>query len=67
MEYQIILTTVIALVAILTGLGFVFNILLTPLKENQVKFESRMGALESRMGALESKMDQLLAQNKQRA
>lgn len=50
MEYQIILTAIIALIAVLTGLGFLSNVLLGPLKVNQAR--------------LEAKMDQLLTQNK---
>ena len=75
-ELQHILTTIIAVMAALTGMGFVFNILLKPLKENQARiekridklearmdqFEARLDQLEARMGRLESKLDQLLAQ-----
>ena len=70
------MTTIIAVMAALTGLGFVFNILLAPLKENQARiekrmdqfearmrqFEARMGQFESKLGQFESKLDQLLAQ-----
>lgn len=45
MEYQIILSTVIALIAVMTGLGFIFNILLNPLKENQARLEAKVDQL----------------------
>ena len=54
-EMQHILTTIIAVMATLTGMGFVFNILLTPLKDNQARIEKRMDQFEA-------KLDQLLAQ-----
>ena len=50
MEYQIILTTVIVLIAVMTGLGFIFNLLLKPINE--------------RLSKLEGKLDKLLAQSK---
>ena len=68
-------TVLIALVALFTGMGWVFNWLLEPVKENQRdlkaeqkeiksrmdRIESRMNGIESRMDGIESKLDQLIA------
>ena len=69
---------VIAFVAVLTGLGFVFNLLLVPVKKDiakleegqakleagQAKLEAGQFKLESGLFKLESKLDQLLARSK---
>ena len=66
---------VIAFVAILTGLGFVFNLLLAPVKKDIANLETRMTnledgqakletgqvKLEKRMDNIEVKLDTLLA------
>ena len=67
MEYQIILSTVIALIAVMTGLGFIFNILLNPLKENQARLEAKLDELyplKKNQARLEAKLDQLLEKSK---
>ena len=71
MEYQIILTTVIALIAVLTGLGFIFRILLEPvynrlsnLETGQANLDAGQANLNKRMDTLESKLDKLLNQRK---
>ena len=73
-EAQIILTTVIALIAVMTGLGFIFNILLTPVKENQNDLKNSQDDLKNsqddlknnqndfnkRLSVIEKKIDQIL-------
>ena len=61
-------TVVIALVALFTGMGWIFNWLLEPVKENQrelkaeqKELKSRMDGIETRMDRIESKLDQLIA------
>jgi len=54
---------VIAFVAVLTGLGFVFNLLLLPLKKDIGKLENGQAKIENRLDRLEKKLDQLLAKN----
>ena len=56
MEYQIILTAIIAFVAVMTGLGFIFNLLLKPIN-------NRLSNLEAGLAELEVKLDKLLAKN----
>ena len=60
MEFQIILTTVIAVCAFLTVLGVIFNWLLGPLKENQKNMEQR---LSGRIDKIENKIDLILEQS----
>ena len=50
---QFLLTAVIAFVAVLTGLGFVFNILLNPVKENQAKMENELIFLKENQAKIE--------------
>ena len=57
MDIKVALMTVIALTALLGGIGFIVNVLLDPVKESQVRMEKRMDTIES-------KMDLLLAQKK---
>jgi len=52
---------VIAFVALLTGLGFVFNLLLLPLKKDIANIENSLDKFENRLYQLEKKLDQLLA------
>ena len=40
MDIQIVLTTVLVVLASISGLGYVFNLLLKPVKENQVRTQS---------------------------
>ena len=61
-------TVVIALVALFTGMGWIFNWLLEPVKENQrdlkteqKELKSRMDSIESRMSSIESKLDLLIS------
>lgn len=46
-------TAVIAFMAVLTGLGFVFNLLLKPVKENQVRMEEQLDKLEIKIGKID--------------
>ena len=50
-------TVVIALVALFTGMGWIFNWLLEPVKENQRELKAEQKELKSRMGRIESRMD----------
>ena len=45
---------VIAFTAVMTGLGFIFNLLLAPVKKDLAKLDSRVGRLEVRMDQLEN-------------
>lgn len=47
-------TVVIALAGLFSGMGLIFNWLLSPIKENQARMEKRMDRIES-------KLDQLIA------
>ncbi|MDE0119479.1 MAG: hypothetical protein OXM55_05675 [Bdellovibrionales bacterium] len=48
---------IIAFVAVLTGLGLVFNLLLSPVKMGQVRLEKRMDRIEKKLDKLiESKL-----------
>ena len=49
---------VIAFVAVLTGLGFVFNLLLGPVKANQARLEKE---LEKFKAEVNTKLDKLLS------
>ena len=51
---------VIAFVAVLTGLGFVFNLILSPVKTSQANLEKRMDKLEAGQDELKAKLDQLI-------
>ena len=73
---SIVLTTIIAVTAVLTGLGFIFNMLLNPLKESHIqikkdfekmhedfkRLDSNFKKLDSNFNELNSKVDQLLIQ-----
>ena len=52
MEYQIILTTLIAFVAVMTGLGFIFNLLLKPVKDNQARMEKELTVVKNDINSL---------------
>lgn len=43
---QFLLISVIAFVAVMTGLGFAFNLLLKPVKENQTRMEKDINTLK---------------------
>ena len=71
-ELTPIFQAIIAFVAVLTGLGIVFNLLLGPIKYNQANMENRIEhiekrmdhiekRMEKRMDRIESKLDQLLS------
>ena len=47
MDVQLVLMTIIAMTAFLTALGFVFKILLGPLKENQARFEKELTEIKA--------------------
>jgi len=51
---------VIDFVAVMTGLGFVFNFLLTPLKRDIAKLEKGLVKLEEALSRLSNKVDELL-------
>ena len=50
---------VIAFVAILTGLGIVFNLLLAPVKANQVNLDKRIDRIEAGQAKLSSDIDSI--------
>ena len=56
--------SVIAFVAVMTGLGFVFNLLLNPVKKDISNLRDGQDKLESGQVKLERKMDQLLEKTK---
>ena len=58
-EFSPLFQAVIAFVAVLTGLGFVFNLLLVPLKENQGRLEKNQGRLEKSQARLEESQGRL--------
>ena len=49
MEYQIILMTIIALSAVISILGVIFNWLLNPVKENQARIATELKENQARM------------------
>ena len=55
--------TIIAIMTLMTGLGFLFNILLAPIKKNISELEVRLTKLETRFISLEKKIDQLLSKS----
>ena len=62
--------TIIAIMTLMTGLGFLFNILLAPIKKNiselEVRLtnvEVRLTKLENRFTVVEQKIDQLLSKS----
>ncbi len=64
MEYQAILMTIIALSAVISVLGVIFNWLLNPVKENQVRIATELKEnlirMEARMDArMDEKFDEL--------
>ena len=59
MELQILLTGIIALCAVLSSLGFIFKILLSPVKEDVADLRIGQKALESGQKALESDISDL--------
>ncbi len=48
----LLLTSVIAFCSVFAGLGFVFNLFLRPMKENQARMENRMDRIESKLDQL---------------
>ncbi len=54
-------TVVISLVALFTGMGWTFNWLLSPVKENQRELRAEQKEIKSRIDRIESKLDQLIA------
>ena len=50
----------IAFCAVFTALGLMFNILLSPIKKDITRLETRMDRIETRMDRIESKLDQLI-------
>ncbi len=56
-QFTPLFQAVIAFVAVLTGLGLVFNLLLGPVKTGQVRLEKRMDRIEKKLDKLiESKL-----------
>ena len=60
MELQILLTGIIALCAVLSSLGFIFKVLLNPVKEDVADLKSGQKILESGQKELNIKLDRLL-------
>ena len=56
--------TIIALCALVTALGFIFNMLLTPLKAKQTIFEAELKEVQKGLIRLENKIDLLLKEKK---
>lgn len=52
MDYQIILMTVIAFSAVITVLSFAFNLLLSPIKQNQANMEKKISSMETDISGL---------------
>ncbi len=50
---------VIAFTAVMTGLGFIFNLLLTPVKKDLARMESNVSRLEGNMSRLEGNVSRL--------
>ena len=48
-DAAVVLQTVIALIALLTGTGFVVRLLLAPIKENQIRMEAELKSNQARM------------------
>ena len=48
-DAAVVLQTVIALIALLTGTGFVVRLLLAPIKENQIRMETDLISNQARM------------------
>ena len=46
------LTTIVALIAVMTGLGFIFNLLLKPIKDNQARMENDIASLKEDVSAI---------------
>ena len=51
--------TIIAVIALMTGLGYIFNLLLKPVKNNQARFEKSLDSLEAMQTRFEKKLDSL--------
>ena len=71
MDYQIILMTIIVLFAFLTGLGFIFNLLLAPINEKlsilekgQAKLEMGQAKLETGQARLEHEIKSIKSSNR---
>ena len=67
-DFYLVISTIIAVCAVLAGLGLIFNILLDPIKNNQDRFDAELKEikagqvkLDRRIDKLESKIDQLIA------
>ena len=69
-----VLTAIIAVMAVLTGLGFIFNMLLNPLKESHVQIKKDFEKMRREVSevhkemredfkVLDSKINQLLLKN----
>ena len=52
-------STIIAICALVTALGFIFNMLLGPLKEKQIHFEADLKELQKGQALLAGKVDLL--------
>ena len=59
MELQLVLSTVIALIALLTGIGFIINILLSPVRENQSLLKENQDELKQNQNRLRESQNQL--------
>ncbi len=57
----LVLTSVISFCSVFAGLGFVFKILLQPVKENQARMEKELKELKESQKELNIKMDNILS------
>ncbi len=55
--------TIIAIMTLMTGLGFLFNLMLSPIKKTVNQLDTRLTRLEQKLTHLEQKIDQLLSKS----
>ena len=48
-DVSVVLQTIIALIALLTGIGFIVRLLLAPIRENQARMEAELKSNQARM------------------
>ena len=53
--------TVIAVIALLTGMGFIFRLLLVPVYARLSQLEARLDKMEARLDKMEEMLKELLA------
>jgi len=59
MDYQIILMTGIAFSAVITVLSFAFNLLLSPIKQNQANMEKEISSMKTDISDLKEDVSTL--------